>query len=118
LRRHLPIVSKHLVRQAAMDPAGAAGAAGVPGSDAFIDALRAHPTGLASALQLIGVSQLLFGTDAPLRVSQATVQGLLDYGFSPRTACDRLRERQTVAALPRPPMTSRPTPGACREEPA
>jgi predicted TIM-barrel fold metal-dependent hydrolase len=33
-------------------------------------------------LQLIEVSQLLFGTDAPLRVSQATVQGLLDYGFS------------------------------------
>jgi predicted TIM-barrel fold metal-dependent hydrolase len=45
-------------------------------------ALRAHPTGLASTLQLLDVSQLLFGTDAPLRVSQATVDGLLDYGFS------------------------------------
>ena len=45
-------------------------------------ALRAHPTGLASTLQFINVSQLLFGTDAPLRVSQATVDGLKAYGFS------------------------------------
>jgi predicted TIM-barrel fold metal-dependent hydrolase len=47
-------------------------------------ALRAHPTGLASTLQMVNVSQLLFGTDAPLRKSQATVQGLIDYGFSPQ----------------------------------
>ena len=47
-------------------------------------ALRAHPTGLASALEMMSVSQLLFGTDAPLRKSIATVQGLIDYGFSAR----------------------------------
>jgi hypothetical protein len=32
---------------------------------------------------MMSVSQLLFGTDAPLRKSIATVQGLIDYGFSP-----------------------------------
>jgi hypothetical protein len=47
-------------------------------------ALRAHPTGLASALQMMTVSQLLFGTDAPLRKSIATVKGLIDYGFTPQ----------------------------------
>ncbi len=45
-------------------------------------ALRAHRTGLASALEMMSVSQLLFGTDAPLRKSIATVQGLIEYGFS------------------------------------
>jgi predicted TIM-barrel fold metal-dependent hydrolase len=47
-------------------------------------ALRAHPTGLASALRMVSVSQLLFGTDAPLRKSVATVEGLIDYGFTPQ----------------------------------
>jgi 6-methylsalicylate decarboxylase len=84
----LPMVSEHLVRQAAIDPKLAqrvpAGVLTELRRFHYDVALRAHPTGLASALQLIGVSQLLFGTDAPLRVSQATVQGLLDYGFSPQ----------------------------------
>ena len=82
----LPMVSEHLVRQAAIDPKLAqlvpAGVLTELRRFHYDVALRAHPTGLASALQLIGVSQLLFGTDAPLRVSQVTVQGLLDYGFS------------------------------------
>jgi predicted TIM-barrel fold metal-dependent hydrolase len=84
----LPMVSEHLVRQATIDPKLAqlvpAGVLTELRRFHYDVALRAHPTGLASALQLIGVSQLLFGTDAPLRVSQATVQGLLDYGFSPQ----------------------------------
>jgi predicted TIM-barrel fold metal-dependent hydrolase len=82
----LPMISEHLVRVAAID---AKMAALVPAGVLtelrrfhYDVALRAHPTGLASTLQLLDVSQLLFGTDAPLRVSQATVQGLLDYGFS------------------------------------
>ena len=34
-------------------------------------------------VEMMSVSQLLFGTDAPLRKSIATVQGLIDYGFTP-----------------------------------
>jgi predicted TIM-barrel fold metal-dependent hydrolase len=82
----MPFISEHLVRVAAVD---ASLAAKVPNGVLselkrfhYDTALRAHPTMLASILQLLSVSQLLFGTDAPLRVSQAQVQGLLDYGFS------------------------------------
>jgi predicted TIM-barrel fold metal-dependent hydrolase len=82
----LPMISEHLVRMAAIDPKIAAlvpaGVLTELRRFHYDVALRAHPTGLASTLQLLDVSQLLFGTDAPLRVSQATVQGLLDYGFS------------------------------------
>jgi predicted TIM-barrel fold metal-dependent hydrolase len=49
----------------------------------FAHWLRAHPTGLASAQHMVSVSQLLFGTDAPLRRSRATVEGLTNYGFAP-----------------------------------
>ncbi len=45
-------------------------------------ALRAHPAALAATLQVLTVAQLLFGTDAPLRVSADQLQGLLDHGFS------------------------------------
>jgi 6-methylsalicylate decarboxylase len=82
----LPMISEHLVRVAAIDPKMAAlvpaGVLAELRRFHYDVALRAHPTGLASTLQLLDVSQLLFGTDAPLRVSQATVDGLLDYGFS------------------------------------
>ena len=40
------------------------------------------PAGLSSALQLVDASQLLFGSDAPLRNSRAQVEGLRAYGFS------------------------------------
>jgi 6-methylsalicylate decarboxylase len=82
----LPMISEHLVRVAAIDPKMAAlvpaGVLAELRRFHYDVALRAHPTGLASTLQLLDVSQLLFGTDAPLRVSQATVDGLLDHGFS------------------------------------
>ena len=70
-------------------------------------ALRAHPTGLSSALQLVGVSHLLFGTDAPLRTSVATVHGLLDYGFSAQDlrAIDCDNAKTSAAALPGARMT-------------
>ena len=45
-------------------------------------ALRAHEVGLYSAVKTLGVSQLLFGTDAPLRESRAQVEGLAAYPFS------------------------------------
>jgi predicted TIM-barrel fold metal-dependent hydrolase len=45
-------------------------------------ALRANETGLFSAVKTLGVSQLLFGTDAPLRESKAQVEGLAAYPFT------------------------------------
>ena len=45
-------------------------------------ALRANEVGLHSAVKTIGVSQLLFGTDAPLRESRAQVEGLAAYPFT------------------------------------
>ena len=45
-------------------------------------ALRANETGLFSAVKMLGVSQLLFGTDAPLRESKAQVEGLAAYPFT------------------------------------
>lgn len=45
-------------------------------------ALRANEVGLFTAVKTIGVSQLLFGTDAPLRESRAQVEGLAAYPFT------------------------------------
>jgi predicted TIM-barrel fold metal-dependent hydrolase len=69
----LPLVVEHLVRAAKVD---ATLAAKVPqGVRAqlrtlhYDTALRMHPVGMMSALQLVDASQLLLGTDAPLRKS-------------------------------------------------
>jgi predicted TIM-barrel fold metal-dependent hydrolase len=82
----LPLVSDHLVRAAQVDVAlGAMVPNGVLKELRrfhYDTALRAHPAGLGAALQLVNVSQLLFGTDAPLRVSGSQAEGLLAYGFS------------------------------------
>jgi predicted TIM-barrel fold metal-dependent hydrolase len=82
----LPMLAEHLVRVTTIDAKMAslmpAGVLNELRRFHYDVALRAHPTGLASTLQFVGVSQLLFGTDAPLRVSQATVDGLIAYGFS------------------------------------
>ena len=82
----LPLVGEHLVRAAEMDSNLAAKAPlGVLTELRrfhYDTALRAHPTGLSSALQLVSVAQLLFGTDAPLRSSKAQVDGLRAHGFS------------------------------------
>ena len=45
-------------------------------------ALRASEVGLFAAVKTVGVSQLLFGTDAPLRESKAQVAGLAAYPFT------------------------------------
>ena len=50
--------------------------------------LRAHPVGVQSALHVVGISQLLFGTDAPLRRSVDQVEGLRACGLSE----DQLRQ--------------------------
>ena len=82
----MPFISEHLVRVAAVDPTLAAKVPNGVLSELkrfhYDTALRAHPTMLASIVQLLSVSQLLFGTDAPLRISQAQVRGLQDFGFT------------------------------------
>jgi predicted TIM-barrel fold metal-dependent hydrolase len=82
----LPLVADHLVRAAQVDRKLAV-TAGVDVLEKlktfhYDTALRAHPAALKAALELIGVPQLLFGSDAPLRRSRDQLQGLLEYGFS------------------------------------
>jgi 6-methylsalicylate decarboxylase len=81
----LPMLTEHLLRVPVIDPkmkeVVPQGVMHELGRFHYDVALRAHPTGLASALRMMSVSQLLFGTDAPLRKSIATVQGLIAFGF-------------------------------------
>jgi len=83
----LPLLTEHLIRVPVIDPSMQelvpAGVLHELCRFHYDVALRAHPTGLASALHMVSVSQLLFGTDAPLRRSRATVEGLTNYGFAP-----------------------------------
>jgi 6-methylsalicylate decarboxylase len=83
----LPLVAEHLVRAAQVDPKLAAMAP--QGVRAHLrtlhydTALRMHPVGMSSALQFVDASQLLLGTDAPLRKStdqlaELHAQGLPD----------------------------------------
>lgn len=84
----LPLVAEHLVRAAEVDSRLAAMVpAGVRHELRrlhYDTALRMHPVGLASALQLVEASQLLFGSDAPLRRSLDQIQGLLAHGLDER----------------------------------
>jgi predicted TIM-barrel fold metal-dependent hydrolase len=81
----LPLVSEHLVRAADVDIGLSAmvpqGVRSALRSFHYDTALRAHPAGLYSALELVDVSQLLFGSDAPLRTSLSQVEGLRAHGF-------------------------------------
>jgi predicted TIM-barrel fold metal-dependent hydrolase len=69
----LPLVVEHLVRAAKVDAQLAAkvprGVRETLRTLHYDTALRMHPVGMTSALQLVDASQLLFGTDAPLRKS-------------------------------------------------
>jgi predicted TIM-barrel fold metal-dependent hydrolase len=69
----LPLVAEHLVRAAHVDPGLAAMAPhGVRAhlrALHYDTALRMHPVGISSALQFVDSTQLLLGTDAPLRRS-------------------------------------------------
>ena len=84
----LPMLTEHLLRVPVIDPkmkdVVPDGVLAELRRFHYDVALRAHPTGLAWALQMMNMSQLLFGTDAPLRKSIATVQGLIGCGFSRR----------------------------------
>jgi predicted TIM-barrel fold metal-dependent hydrolase len=72
----LPLVTEHLVRAAQFDVRSELK------HFHYDTALRAHPVGLHSALHVVGISQLLFGTDAPLRRSVDQVEGLRACGLS------------------------------------
>ncbi|TMH62543.1 MAG: amidohydrolase [Betaproteobacteria bacterium] len=72
----LPLLTEHLVRAAQFDVRSELK------KFHYDTALRAHPVGVFSALQVVGVSQLLFGTDAPLRRSIDQVTGLRSCGLS------------------------------------
>ena len=69
----LPLVAQHLARAAQVDPTLAAkvpqGVRTLLRSLHYDTALRMHAVGMMSALQLVDASQLLLGTDAPLRKS-------------------------------------------------
>jgi len=95
----LPLVASHLERAAEVD---ATLRKKVPGTISGVlrgfhydTALRANPAALSAALAIIGVPQMLFGTDAPLRRSRDQLQGLLDHGFSAQDLrsieCDNAR---------------------------
>ena len=72
----LPLVTEHLVRAAQFDVRSELK------HFHYDTALRAHAVGLHSALHVVGISQLLFGTDAPLRRSIDQVEGLRACGLS------------------------------------
>lgn len=72
----LPLVAEHLVRAAQFDVRSELK------KFHYDTALRAHPVGLHCALHTVGISQLLFGTDAPLRRSVDQVEGLRACGLS------------------------------------
>ena len=93
----LPLLAEHLVRAAQFDVRSELK------KFHYDTALRAHPVGVFSALQVVGVSQLLFGTDAPLRRSVDQVTGLRSCGLSE----DELRKIDYENAR-------RLLPGACR----
>jgi predicted TIM-barrel fold metal-dependent hydrolase len=82
----LPLIVEHLVRAAEVDRAlGERVPRGVRDEVRrfhYDTALRAHAVGLFTATHVVGVSQLLFGSDAPLRSSEAQVAGLRAYGFT------------------------------------
>lgn len=82
----LPLVAEHLVRAAEVDPKLAAmvpqGIRAQLGALHYDTALRMHPVGMSSALQFLGASQLLLGTDAPLRKSADQLAELHAQGLS------------------------------------
>jgi 6-methylsalicylate decarboxylase len=82
----LPFLTERLLKLPAMDPKLAAR---VPRGVLYElqrfhydTAWSAHPMALASLLQLVNVSQVLFGSDYPYRTGEDQVKGLVGYRFS------------------------------------
>jgi len=82
----LPLIAEHLVRAAAVNPKLADKAPlGVRAHLRqlhYDTALRMHPAGIGSTLALVDASQLLLGTDAPLRRSADQLAELHACGLS------------------------------------
>jgi predicted TIM-barrel fold metal-dependent hydrolase len=108
----LPLIAEHLVRAASVAPGLAAKAP--QGVRAHLralhydTALRMHAVGIESALALVDPSQLLLGTDAPLRrsvdqLAELHAQGLADdvlraiEGGNARRLLDRYRDISSSA---------------------
>ncbi len=87
----LPLVVEHLVRAAHVNPKLASTAPhGVRAhlrTLHYDTALRMHPVGMSSALQLVDASQLLLGTDAPLRESADQLAELHAQGLPDDVVC-------------------------------
>lgn len=85
----LPLVAEHLVRAAHVDPALAArvprGVRTQLRALHYDTALRMHAAGMQAALQLADASQLLLGTDAPLRRSVDQLAELHALRLAPAT---------------------------------
>ena len=81
----LPLVAEHLVRAAQVDPVLAAmaprGVRAQLRALHYDTALRMHGVGITSALQFVDASQLLLGTDAPLRKSSDQLADLHAQGL-------------------------------------
>ena len=82
----LPLVASHFERVVELDAAVRARVEGgvmrTLRAQHYDTALRANEVGLHAALKTVGASQLLFGTDAPLRESRTQAQDLAAYPFT------------------------------------
>lgn len=83
----VPLIAEHLVRAADVDKSLAArvpgGVRGALRTLHYDTALRMHAAGMTTALQLLEPTQLLFGTDAPLRRSADQLAELDAQGLAP-----------------------------------
>lgn len=83
----LPFLTERLMKMPVLDPKLAArvprGVMHELQRFHYDTAWSAHPMALASLMQLVPVSQVLFGSDYPYRTGEDHVNGLAAYGFSP-----------------------------------
>jgi len=78
----LPLVASHFERVSELDASMPQDVMSTLRRCYYDTALRANEVGLHAAVKTVGVSRLLFGTDAPLRESRAQAQGLASYPFT------------------------------------
>jgi predicted TIM-barrel fold metal-dependent hydrolase len=78
----LPLVASHFERVSELDAKMPRDVMATLRRCHYDTALRANEVGLHAAVKTVGVSRLLFGTDAPLRESRAQAEGLAAYPFT------------------------------------